>query len=83
MLRAAYVDDLALFLGDEDFDVPFLAAFRMMIFLLSLDAFTLTTTITTYTNPNAVDHPRRERYARNAREDVAGRRYHLFLFMRF
>ena len=55
----------------------------MMIFLLSLDAFTLTTTITTYTNPNAVDHPRRERYARNAREDVAGRRYHLFLFMRF
>ena len=79
---AAYVYDLALFLGDEDFDVLFLAAFRM-IFLL-LDAFTLTsTTTTTYAHPNAVDHPRRERYARNAREDVAGRRYHLFLCVRF
>jgi len=80
---AAYVYDLALFLGDEDFDVLFLAAFRTMHFLLS-DAFALTiTTVTTYAHPNAVDHPRRERYARNAREDVAGRRYHLFLCARF
>lgn len=83
VLRAAYVYDLALFLGDEDFDVLFLAAFRTMHFLLS-DAFALTTTtMTTYANPNAVDHPRRERYARNAREDVARRRYHLFLCVRF
>jgi len=83
VLRAAYVYDLALFLGDEDFDVLFLAAFRTMHFLLS-DAFALTiTTVTTYAHPNAVDHPRRERYARNAREDVAGRRYHLFLCARF
>lgn len=44
----------------------------MMIFLLLLDAFTLTITTTTHTYPNAVDHPRRELYARNAREDVAG-----------
>ena len=80
---AAYVYDLALFLGDEDFDVLFLAAFRTMRFLLS-DAFALTSTpMTTYAHPNAVDHPRRERYARNAREDVAGRRYHLFLCVRF
>lgn len=82
VLRAAYVYDLALFLGDEDFDVLFLAAFRTMHFLLS-DAFALTSTVTTYAHPNAVDHPRRERYARNAREDVAGRRYHLFLCARF
>jgi hypothetical protein len=53
-----------------------------MHFLLS-DAFALTSTVTTYAHPNAVDHPRRERYARNAREDVAGRRYHLFLCARF
>jgi hypothetical protein len=83
VLRAAYVYDLALFLGDEDFDVLFLAAFRTMHFLLS-DAFALTSTpVTTYAHPNAVDHPRRKRYARNAREDVAGRRYHLFLCARF
>ena len=83
VLRAAYVYDLALFLGDEDFDVLFLAAFRTMHFLLS-DAFALTITpMTTHAHPNAVDHPRRERYARNAREDVAGRRYHLFLCVRF
>ena len=82
VLRAAYVYDLALFLGDEDFDVLFLAAFRTMRFLLS-DAFALTITMTTHAHPNAVDHPRRERYARNAREDVARRRYHLFLCARF
>jgi len=82
LLHTAYVYDLALFLGDDDFDVPFLAA--LMLNFLLLDAFALTiTTTTTYTNPNAVDHPRRERYARNAREDVARRRYHLFLFICF